>query len=763
VFTESQARDKRTVRGRQRSISAVISTLAGLILGQAPADAQNLLTDLGPGTAFGLNNGAQVVLQNGIYANGIVTPFPAGFTGDAINSSGQVAGALTATNIIGSAAFYSNGTVTYIGANADPDVAFSSALGINDNGVVVGQGAGTGGTYRYAFIYKNGTLTIVPPFPGSVALGAAQAVGINDGGLVVGTMFNAAPVPATTDAFIYNSNTAVLTDLGPGSAFAINASGQVVGSNAAGNCIFSNGTTTPIPIPGVAINATGQVVGGKFFYSGGTIDLNALVSATDPLKPYVTLTDAVGINDALLIAVNGVDSRTQLTHAYLIQAPWITASPGPLTFQSQTVGTVSSAQVETITNGGTTPLAVDGISTSSNFLQTNNCGPSLPPSGTCAVRVTFSPAAAGDLTGGLTVTSTGVPVVVPLAGTAPIKVAISSNTASLTAGTPVKLSWTASPGATCTATGGSSADGWTGEVALSGTQSVAESSAGGYQYGLSCTAGSQSASGQVSVVVNWPALTVSLTASPTTIASGQSTTLTWTSANATACIASGGGTDDGWTGTARATSGSAAITEAVVVASPLSLTFTLTCDNASTGQSTPASIKVALNPTPSSSGGGSGGGGTLDPFSWVVLLCILALRRLGQGKQDELLRVIERHDRQITRIQGQRPRAQRMRCSRWGNRAAEAIAVARPRPHGMPAEESALICRSGSPETRGGFSSQRAAGARPSARARPHRRTPRRRPPPASVHGAAGAQVAIATLRNAEAIQLAESVPQAAG
>ena len=61
-------------------------------------------------------------------------------------------------------------------------------------------------------------------------------------------------------------------------------------------------------------------------------DLNTLISATDPLKPYVTLTSAVGINDSLLILANGVDSRTNLTHAYLYQASFIQLAPAALDF-----------------------------------------------------------------------------------------------------------------------------------------------------------------------------------------------------------------------------------------------------------------------------------------------------------------------------------------------------------------------------------------------------------------------------------------------
>lgn len=58
--------------------------------------------------------------------------------------------------------------------------------------------------------------------------------------------------------------------------------------------------------------------------------------------------------------------------------------------------------------------------------------------------------------------------------------------ASQRAGTPVTLTWTTTPaptnGVTCVATGGSEADGWTGDIALSGKKTVTESAAGTYSY-----------------------------------------------------------------------------------------------------------------------------------------------------------------------------------------------------------------------------------------------------------------------------------------
>jgi probable HAF family extracellular repeat protein len=645
---------------RSLGVLTAICQFAGLALGLATANAQNLLTDLGPGAAYGINNSGQIVLANGIWNNGTVTAFPTGFTGAAINSSGEVAGTQVSTGIIGSSAFYSNGTVTLIPANGDPSVAVNGAFGLNDNSVVVGQGCGLSGSPIYAFIYENGQVTELGTFPGSIGDPNFDSVayGINGAGQVTGTALNDSGLNYSHDAFIYDMTSAKWADLGPGIGYAINASNEVTGRQdhidissgtlVSGHAfIYSNGTMTDLgALTGgatsnaYAINGTGQIVGAStvagysgthaFFYNGAMQDMNTWVSATDPLQP-VTLTDARGINDTRLIVVNGIDSQN-VQHAYLLQGPWLDVAPGPLSFPSQAIGTVSAAQTVTLTNSGSTLMALGAITTSGDFSQTNTCGASLAASASCMVMVTFGPTGAGDRSGTLTAISAGVPITVPLTGIAPIQVTLSSSASATMTGVPVKLTWTLSPGTSCMATGGSAADGWTGTFKASGSQSVTESTAGTYPYGLSCTAGSQAKSTQTSVVVSWPALTVSLTASPTTITSGKSTTLTWTSANAKTCVASGGGTSDGWAGTTRATSGSTAITETVVVASPLTLTYTLTCSNSGTSQSTPASVKVVLNPPAMSGGGGGyGGGGALNPMFLLFLTGVAATRRLRQS------------------------------------------------------------------------------------------------------------------------------------
>jgi hypothetical protein len=77
----------------------------------------------------------------------------------------------------------------------------------------------------------------------------------------------------------------------------------------------------------------------------------------------------------------------------------ITFSPTNVNFENQTVGVQSQPQIVTLTNNGTvavtiTSIQITGID-SHDFSQTNNCGTSVPPNGSCDISVTFTPKATG--------------------------------------------------------------------------------------------------------------------------------------------------------------------------------------------------------------------------------------------------------------------------------------------------------------------------------------------------------------------------------
>ncbi len=103
-------------------------------------------------------------------------------------------------------------------------------------------------------------------------------------------------------------------------------------------------------------------------------------------------------------------------------APVAGVSTTTLTFSNQGVGTTSASQPVTLSNTGTAALTIASIATSAKFGQTNNCGGSVAASGSCTINVTFSPTAAGRITGTLTITDnnnevTGSTQTVALSGT----------------------------------------------------------------------------------------------------------------------------------------------------------------------------------------------------------------------------------------------------------------------------------------------------------------------------------------------------------
>jgi uncharacterized repeat protein (TIGR01451 family) len=104
-------------------------------------------------------------------------------------------------------------------------------------------------------------------------------------------------------------------------------------------------------------------------------------------------------------------------------APAVTLAPTSLTFASQTVGTTSPSQAVTLTNSGSAPLTITGITVTGadagDFAQTNTCPASLAAGANCTITVTFTPTLAGARTGAISIAdnAAGSPQTVQLTGT----------------------------------------------------------------------------------------------------------------------------------------------------------------------------------------------------------------------------------------------------------------------------------------------------------------------------------------------------------
>jgi hypothetical protein len=97
----------------------------------------------------------------------------------------------------------------------------------------------------------------------------------------------------------------------------------------------------------------------------------------------------------------------------------VSLSPASLAFGPQNVGTTSAAQTVTLTNSGSSALTVNGVTASSNYIQTNNCPTALAVNANCAIQVSFSPSNPGSLLGQLNISDN--------ASDSPESVALSGN------------------------------------------------------------------------------------------------------------------------------------------------------------------------------------------------------------------------------------------------------------------------------------------------------------------------------------------------
>ncbi len=175
-----------------------------------------------------------------------------------------------------------------------------------------------------------------------------------------------------------------------------------------------------------------------------------------------------------------------------------------------------------------------------------------------------------------------------LMGTTPgVAMSLTATPAQILSGASTSIVWSSTGASSCTASGA-----WSGDKSVTGSASLNPTVTSTYT--LTCKGTGESMTQSVVVGVSsappQAAPTLSLSASPTSITSGQTSTLTWTAGAATSCTASGA-----WSGT-QAMQGSLAVTPTA------NAMYTLTCTGASGAITKSASVSVtALPPPPTSS------------------------------------------------------------------------------------------------------------------------------------------------------------------
>ncbi|MBZ5490734.1 MAG: SBBP repeat-containing protein [Acidobacteriia bacterium] len=169
--------------------------------------------------------------------------------------------------------------------------------------------------------------------------------------------------------------------------------------NAAGSALFystylgGQGAETAV---GIALDSAGNA-----YVAGVTNSPNfPAVHAFQPVPQ--------GSNDAFVAKIDGATA-----------GPALQFKPLTLTFAAQLLGTTSPSQNIILSNPGNGAMSIAGISITGPFTQTNDCGATIAPAGSCTIQASYVPAATGDQAGFVNVSDSaaGSPHSVFLSGT----------------------------------------------------------------------------------------------------------------------------------------------------------------------------------------------------------------------------------------------------------------------------------------------------------------------------------------------------------
>jgi hypothetical protein len=177
---------------------------------------------------------------------------------------------------------------------------------------------------------------------------------------------------------------------------------------------------------GLRIAAPAAVTGALHLSDASGTDLTGAVDlpATGDWQNWTTVTSSVTLPAGQQVLTLNEDTggyninHLGFTAASGSPSPTLSASPASLAFTARPVHTASDAETVTVTNSGTGPAGVSGVTATGDFAETNTCGSSIAGGASCSVRVTFTPTGSGTRTGKVTLTSdaSDSPTIISLTG-----------------------------------------------------------------------------------------------------------------------------------------------------------------------------------------------------------------------------------------------------------------------------------------------------------------------------------------------------------
>ncbi len=170
-------------------------------------------------------------------------------------------------------------------------------------------------------------------------------------------------------------------------------------------CAPINGSTvtSPVQVSASANDTAHPVVAMKAY-----LDYNAVAVASSTANQLsTTLSTAAGSHHLTVTAwdSSGASFKTSINFSVSsATTASVSVSPANVAFGTQVVGTASSPQSVTLSNGTASAISVSAPSITGDFLiSSNSCGTSLAAGSSCVVQVEFKPTATGTRTGTLTI------------------------------------------------------------------------------------------------------------------------------------------------------------------------------------------------------------------------------------------------------------------------------------------------------------------------------------------------------------------------
>lgn len=190
----------------------------------------------------------------------------------------------------------------------------------------------------------------------------------------------------------------------------------VVNGSVTSNVTLTNSGTAALTISAIAVS-------GSSFFSVSD-DCPSLLPVQDSCVIAVTYAPtATGLHEGQLSVTSNTlaNSRVAALSGTAVQAsPVASLSPAAVSFGSVYEGSAVTRSV-TLSNTGNAPLAISAVATTGGvFSQSNACPEALAPGASCVIVVTYAPAAAGNHTGQLSVSTNAAasPSIATLSGSA---------------------------------------------------------------------------------------------------------------------------------------------------------------------------------------------------------------------------------------------------------------------------------------------------------------------------------------------------------